>query len=312
MKDYLKRPRGEWPPPEQLCEVQQLPMSLVLVGSKESHNPNQQARNSWSTGEMLLMSKLPRVIKKGLIAAKCTLKYFVKLYRDGKVTDDGRSYVGSYHLKTTLFNYLEKTSPSKFDSAFPVMMTLFQELRAYLKRGNLPHYFLPECNLLATVGCNERQIALQAIQDIVSDPAAALLKCPSEPLEIYGDICPDALVAAFHRVSVYRCGGRSREDLVQLLCQLDQTRERRYQRLVRTDELVKVSSRPELAGLVEMLEAWNKSDTWSMHLSYVIHYLFHSVISGSDCFLCASLIFHLLLQWGVNHVSKTTNRYQLP
>ena len=133
-------------------------MCLVLVGSKESRNSNQQARNSWSTGEMILISKLPQIIKKWLIAAKCMYKHCVQIYRDGNVTGDDRSHVGSYHLKTTFLNHLENTPPSEFTSAFSVMMNVLQNLSTHLRRGNLPHYFLPECNLLTTVGCNERQI----------------------------------------------------------------------------------------------------------------------------------------------------------
>ena len=254
IEDYLKRPRGEWPPIEQLNEVQHMPMCLVLVGSKESHNPDLQARNSWSTGEMLLISKLPKIIKKGLIAAKCLFKHCVKFYRDGNVSGDGRSHVGSYHLKTTLLNHLEKTPPSKFNSPFNVMLTVFQILCIYIQKGYLPHYFLPECNLLATVGCEARQIALNAIQHIVCDPIATTLKCPSKPHEIYGDISPDDLVAAFQFVSTHPSCERSWDDLLQLLSRLDRWRPRLYHVDLQADERYGVSGRPELITLVDMLE----------------------------------------------------------
>ena len=253
MKDYLKRPRGEWPPKEQLDEVQQLPMSLVLVGSKESQNPDKEARNSWSAGEILLISKLPKIIKQGLIAAKCTFKHRVKIYRGGEIPD-GRSHIGSYHLKTTLLNLLEKTPPSKYNSAIEVMMNLFQDLRMYIKTGNLPHYFLPECNLLATVGRNEQQIALQAIQNIVCDPISSVLKCPSKSTEIYGDICSDDVVAAFRQVSTHPRCERSWGELIQLLSRLDQWRLVPYHRLVKEDaKWGGVSGRAKLTRLVDML-----------------------------------------------------------
>ena len=47
-----QRSRGDWPPQDQLDEIQQLPLTLVLVRSKESNNPDQQAKSSWGTGEM--------------------------------------------------------------------------------------------------------------------------------------------------------------------------------------------------------------------------------------------------------------------
>ena len=272
MKEYCQRSRGEWPPQEQLEEVQQMPMSLVLVGSKQSQDPDKEARNSWSTGEMLLISKLPNTIKKGIIAAKCTFKYCVKIHRDGKVPGDGRSYIGSYHLKTTLLNLLEKTPPAKFNSAVDVMINLFKKLRMYIEGNDLPHHFLPKCNLLATVDDDERQFALQAIQDILCDPIATILKCPSEPTEIYGDICPDELMVAFRQVFAHPYRERSREDLVQLLSRLDHWRQVPYQRLLKEDdEWGGVSARPKLIRLVDMLEAWKKGNIWCVfHLQYQI------------------------------------------
>ena len=272
IEDYLKRPRGEWPTPEQLHEVQQMPLCVVLVGSKVSQNSDKEARHSWSPSEMLLISRLPIYIKKGLIAAKFTYKHCVKINRGGNVTDDGRSHVGSYHLKTTLLNHLEKTPPSKINSAFHIMMNVFHDLCMYIKRGNLPHYFLPECNLLATVGEDERKIALQTIQDIVCDPITTILKCPAEPTKIYGDICPDDLVATFHGISAHPCSVRRQEDLAHLLSRLDKWRDWCYDRLLETDRSYvvtnRVSGRPELTGLLDMLDAWKKENTWKISAIY--------------------------------------------
>ena len=253
MNGYLQRSRGDWPSQDQLDEIQQLPLSLVLVGSKESDNPDQQARASWSAGEMLLISKLPNIIKQGFIAAKFTFKSAIKIFRDGNVTCDGRSHVGSYHLKTTLLHHLEKTNPSKINSPFCLMINLFHDLHIYLKRGTLLHYFIQECNLLTTIGHDERQIALKAIKATVSDPVATIIKCPSELNEIYGDVCPDDLVSAFRHISTDPSCKKSREALVTLLSQLDQWRQRKYYELLKEEEY-KVSGRPDLTGLADMLE----------------------------------------------------------
>ena len=319
MKDYLKRPRGQWPPPEQLLEIQQMPLCVVLVGSKESQDPEKEARHSWSPGEMLLISKLPTYIKKGLIAAKYTYKYRVKINRGEQETDGGRSHVGTYHLKTTLLNHLEKTPPSKINSAFHVMMNVFHDLCKYLKRGNLPHYFLPQCNLLATIGRIERHLALRTIQDIVCNPIATILKCPSEPTEIYGDIRADDLVAAFHDVSAYPRCERRQEDLAQLLARLDQWRMRCYARQMDIDwndgVTYRVSDRPELKGLVVMLDERKKRNTWNMYLIYAYMISCDSVISLCGFFsIWLSLIFHIFLHWNMNSKNvffQTITRYDL-
>ena len=199
---------------------------------------------------MLLISKLPNIIKQGFIATKFTFKSAIKIIRDGIVNSDGRSHVGSYHIKTTLLHHLEKTPPSTINSPFRLMLNLLHDLQMYIIRGTLPHYFFQECNLLTTTGYDERQIALNAIQTVVSDPMAAIIKCPSEPAEIYGDeVRPDDLVSAFRRIST----DSSCETFAMLLWQMDQWREKHYNFQLGLDA-DEVSGRPDLAGLTDMLE----------------------------------------------------------
>ena len=112
IKDYIKRPRGEWPPTMQLQKVEQMPSLVVLVGSKESLNPEKEARHSWSPAEMFLISNLPKYIKKGLIAAKYTYKHCVKINRGEREPEGGRSHVCTYHLKTTLPEWPNNTCSS--------------------------------------------------------------------------------------------------------------------------------------------------------------------------------------------------------
>ena len=247
----------EWPSHNQRQLIQQLPMNLVLVGHKESPRKDQEFRHSWSTGEMVLVSPLPYHIKQGYIAFKYVMKYFLKMNRGQNKTDDGRSKIGSYHFKTTFLYHLENTPPSKIDSPFGLMMDLFSDFINHLNRDKLPHYFLPECDLLATVGHEERQIARKSIHDILLDPISAVLKCPSVPTEIYGNIHPGDLVTVFHQVSTHPCCERSRDELLLLLSRLDEWRQERYRRLLEEDndedEKFRVSGRPELRGLVRAI-----------------------------------------------------------
>ena len=132
------------------------------------------------------------------------------------------------------------------------MLCLLSDLDGYLTAGNLPHYFLSECNLLATVGPEERLLARDVIQHILSDPLRAILTCPTDPVEIYGGVQPDTLVAAFRQLSSDPTSVSSREHLLWLLRRLDNTRRERYRWQREMDEWG-VSGRPELRGLVEML-----------------------------------------------------------
>ena len=257
IKQYINRLGSqEWPSHEQRQLIQQLPMNLVLVGHKDSPRINQEFRLSWSTNELVLIRTLPNHIKQGYIAFKYVMKYFLKMNRVQNETDHGRSKIGSFHFKMTFLYTLENTPPSKINSPFRLMMDLASNFLDYLKRGKLPHYFLPECDLLATVGHDERQIAIKCIHNILLDPISALLKCPSVPSQIYGDILPDDLVAVFHCVSTDPCCERRQHELVLLLSRLDEWRQQRYRRLLRWDRRkgkYRVSGRPELRGLVRAI-----------------------------------------------------------
>ena len=255
--DYINRLNSpEWPSQDQRQLLQQLPMNLVLVGHKDSPRKDQEFRLSWSAGELVLILTLPNHIKQGYVAFKYVMKCFLKMNRGQNETNDGRSKIGSYHFKTTFLYHLESTSPSKIISPFVLMMDLFSDFIGYLNRGKIPHYLFPDCDLLATVGHEERQAARKSINDILSDPISAILRCPSVPTRIYGDIVPDELVAIFHRVSTHPCCERSRDELVFLLSRLDEWRQQRYQEIylevAGTDEC-RTTGRPELRGLVRAI-----------------------------------------------------------
>ena len=256
IKHYINRLGStEWPSRIQRLMIQQLPMNLVLVGHKESPRKHQEFRLSWSTGEYILTAPLPNHIKQGYIAFKYVMKYFLKMNRRQNKTDDGRSKIGSFHFKMTFLYNLENTPPSKINSPFGLMMDLLNDFICYLNHGKLPHYFLPECDLLATVGYEERQIARKCINDILSDPISAVLKCPSAPTLIYGDILPDNLVTIFHLVFTHPCCERIRDELLLILSRLDEWRQLPYRIQLELDnsednDLRVVSGRPELRGLV--------------------------------------------------------------
>ena len=253
-REYLHRPRRGWPSTQQLEVITQSPMLLVLTGHKLSP-PDQiplQARHSWSHCEMELIITLPLDIKQIYIAIKYVFKRLIKTFRGTDKAADGRSTVGSYYLKTAFLRHLENRPSTMIRSQLDRMRGLLSDLDGYLNDGNLPHYFLWKCNLLATVGPEERRLARDVIQHIQSDPLRAILTCPTDPYEIYGGVQPDTLVAAFRQLSSHPTSVSSREYLLWLLRCLDKTRRGRY-RWQRERDGSGVSGRPELRGLVEML-----------------------------------------------------------
>ena len=231
-----------------------LPMLLVLVGHKLSPEFRLQARVSWSHLEYKLIKELPESIRQGYIACKYITKRFLEDHRGQNEAADGRSKIGSYHVKTVFLNFLEKRTPSLITSPFVLFLDLFYELDHCLEVGNLPHYFLPKCDLLETVGSDERNLARQAIKEILLDPLKALLTSPRNPQQIYGDVCPEHLVVAFHRLSAHPTCEQNRKYLSELLTRVDERRQERFRKQRESDDQAKVFGRTELTGLVATLK----------------------------------------------------------
>ena len=232
-------------------------MLLVLVGHKGSPESEfkQQARMSWSHLELILIQKLSESVRQGYIVCKYVMKRFLEAHRGQNEAADCRSRVCSYHLKVVFLRFLEKRPPTQITSPFGLFLDLLRELDEYLKVGNLPHYFLAECNLLETVADDERGIARQIISKILSDPLKALLTSPTDPQEIYGEVRPDDLVTAFLGVSSHPTCEQYRK-LSELLARVDERRRQRYEEQRERDEkeqFVK-SGRAELTGLADMLK----------------------------------------------------------
>ena len=255
-EEFPNRSR-QWPPASLISVLLKLPMLLVLVGHKLSPEFNLQARISWSLLELKLIQELPESVHQGYIACKYVLKRFLKARRSKKESDDGRNRIGSYHIKTSLLRYLEKTPPSLLTSPFRLFLDLLHELNGYLKVRKLSHYFLANCNLLETVKDDELCIARQVIKEILEDPLNALLTSPTDPQQIYGEVHLDCLVLAFHRILSHPTCEQSWKDFSQLLTRVDERRRQKYteqrEKDEHEDEDCRVSGRTELIGLSETL-----------------------------------------------------------
>ena len=254
-REFRHRPRGQWPPVALINFIVQLPMILVLVGHRLSPDSSLQARVSFSLCELKLIQELPGVVKQGYIACKYVLKRFLVAHRCPNCAGDGRSLVGSYHIKTSLLNFLEKRPPALITSPFILFKDLLCELDSNLKMEKLPHYFLPECNLLETVDSVERGTARHVIQRILLDPLNALIYSPKYPRQIYGDVHPQGLAIAFRNMYAHPTNERCRKNLSALLACLDEWRQQKYSQQQRIDgESPKKYGRPQIIGLVDMLK----------------------------------------------------------
>ena len=213
---------------------------------------------SWSHLELKLIQELPECVHQGYIACKYIMKCFLEAHRGQSEAADGRSRVCSYHLKVVFLRFLEKRPPTEITSPFGLFLELFNELDEYRKVCNLPHYFLAECNLLETVVGDERGIARQVIAKIGSDPLNSILTSPTDLQEIYGEVRPDDLATGFRDVSSqptieqYQNLSRSLSVWMRGDNRDSKSNERRMR--MRMRGYYRVSGRPELTGLADMLK----------------------------------------------------------
>ena len=254
MASYKERTRKHWPSPALLDALMQQPMILVMVGPKDAQDSYLMFRVSWSALELILISSLGLWLEQGYVCFKYTVKSVLRALRPKDSAREGRSQVGSYHLKTVFLRHLEEHPPQQEGSPFQLMLDLCQDLQHYLLMGCLPHYFLPGCDLLRTVGEEEKQYALQAVGQVIANPIVAILNSPSEPGDIYGPHhSPDDLIRCFREVSSLPSCPKRRERLRRLLRHLDDHREGLHREQLERDEGW-VSGRPGLVRLADYLQ----------------------------------------------------------
>ena len=255
MDEYRCRERGEWPSAELIEEILGLPMLFVLSGYKNHNNFDLQARHSWSHGEFKLISGLPIHIIQGYIAFKYIMKTQLAIRRSQGKSMDGRSRIGSYHLKNVFLHHLEKQSPSSIKSSFDLILNLCHDLSCHIKNGNLPQYFLAKCNLLETVDPPDMCLTQDIVTYVLSKPMEALLKSHTFPREIYGDIPPSEFVAAFRQLSRNPTSRGCQRNLLTLLAQVDLRRKLHHVLIQIVDSIgLKATMRSKPSGLVSRLE----------------------------------------------------------
>ena len=251
MASYKERPRKHWPSPALLDALMQQPM---MVGPKDAQDSSLMFRVSWSALELIIISSLGLWLKQGYVCFKYIVKSVLRALKPMDPAREGRSQVGSYHLKTVFLRHLEEHPPQQEGSPFQLMLDLCQDLQHYLLMGCLPHYFLPGCDLLRTVGEKERRYALQAVGQVIADPIVAILNSPSEPEDIYGPHhSPDDLIRCFREVSSLPSCPERRESLRRLLRPLDDHREGLHREQLERDRPY-VSGRPGLVRLADYLQ----------------------------------------------------------
>ena len=195
---------------------------------------------------------------------------------------EGRTQVGSYCMKTLLLWELEQPDVWRNERSSHLFSLLVARLEQYLQPVDssgkcvIPHYFLPECNLLELVSHDELCLTWDCVRQIQQDPLTTIILMPKYPWHIYGGEVDDnpginrieALDAVAvqhgeelldallqlrdsHGTSEY---GHCLEKLTALLTPLDRLRQEKYglQCITDNDETWKMVERSSLCNLVTL------------------------------------------------------------
>ena len=139
-QEWLCRPR-RWPNQEIIKTIIDGGFYIVCKSSSEDGD----FRLSYSYAEMVLIANLSELQHKTYRA----LKSFIKHYKNELSLDDEK-VICSYHLKTIMLWYCEKSEPEDWtnDSVVRHLLSLVDDLIFALKEKKLPMYFMPKYNLM--------------------------------------------------------------------------------------------------------------------------------------------------------------------
>ena len=156
-----------WPSPEQVqmildagCFVVAKPLA---TGSPESFLD---WRWSFSSAEISIASFRTPAMKFCYFIFKSLFYRFLK-----RENEDGK-YLPSYVAKTCMMYISEEMGEEWFNenSTAYCVLSLFHRLRHFLTSGVVPHYFIPDLNLLTGMPKNVVDAALCTVSDMIEDP----------------------------------------------------------------------------------------------------------------------------------------------
>ena len=149
---WCKRTAGKkWPTDEIVAKIMRAGFQLVPKTSKDTANdPMTSFRLSFNTAEEMLAKSLSKFHRECYRVLK--MLYYELLKKNPKV-------LTTYHLKTVLFWVVEETNPLtwKTENRAYCCYLLLKFLTECLSNENLPHYFLPGCNILKHLDKEELQ-----------------------------------------------------------------------------------------------------------------------------------------------------------
>ena len=172
--EWRQRPRYfGWPKPSDISSIVSFGCHLVAVGHPLSESKFTEWRISFSIAERTLVWSFNHVQMQCYAVMKIILKEFIKI----KCSSENK-VLCSYFIKTFLFWKFEGRDLQfwRIDNFRECIMYLLNQFVICLREGVLPHYFIPEFNLLSVKLTHEAQQELMQLFDIVVQTDITILK----------------------------------------------------------------------------------------------------------------------------------------
>ena len=220
VKDFLKRARNLefWPTKNILDEIAMFPTLIIAAGHILSPYRDIQWRICFSHLEYVIMRALPLwvkqaywaftyVMEKGISGEDIVANTGVSQFRTRvERRASRRSKLCSLHFKMTLLWELEKPEAWRYESPYCLMLRLCNALLESIKKSELRHYFLPDCNTLGVFADSYLIREAKYIKTrIMADPLEVIISCPSNTEELYGSDygggpVREDILAGFHQL----------------------------------------------------------------------------------------------------------------
>lgn len=155
-----------WPDEDTVFKIASMPCHLVAKAQAQSTYRPLQWRFGFNIAENILCSKFTPVQRQTLMVLKALRRKYLQTPK----------VLASYHLKTTMFRFLESTPAVEVKSMSrgQMLMKLLEKLVESLQKRKILSFFIKETNLLGDVQEDFIEVMLTKIKDIRDHPSSYL------------------------------------------------------------------------------------------------------------------------------------------
>ncbi|XP_033121068.1 uncharacterized protein LOC117120154 [Anneissia japonica] len=162
--EYLNRKRQDkWPPQKLLNEIVHMDCLVVAVGHPTSPSKDIEWRLSFSLAEKELIQRMSKPFINCMYALKSIKNKYI-VYSDS----DNPTPFCSYFIKTACL-WMCETLPHKDYSIMNLIRRVLDWLIDSYKNRNLPHYFIPEQNLIGHLPMERRDDVIAKLTAVKKD-----------------------------------------------------------------------------------------------------------------------------------------------